>query len=178
MTGAAGATAAGVAGRFVDLQGRGIAGVLIRAEDAEVAGSNLAQTSSDAGGNFLLVGLPATKITLRFDATPANPGFPIWPFTLTLEAGKITPLSDWTLQPPPRDELFKPLIANHSADQIIAGDAGPLGARTRRRHDSGLGWRCQVAHGDRTRRSRQVADRSRAERRDELLPHLLRHARW
>jgi hypothetical protein len=71
-----------VAGRFVDLQGRGIAGIIVRAEDAAAAGSNLALTTSDAGGNFLLTGLPAGKITLRIDATPANPGFPIWPYTL------------------------------------------------------------------------------------------------
>lgn len=123
VVGAAGAT--GVSGRFVDVQGRGIAAIVVRAEDAERAGSNLAQTTSDAGGNFLFVGLPATKITLRIDATPANPGFPIWPYTLTLQAGTITTLSDWTLQPPPRDELFTPLLANQSADQVIANPEMP-----------------------------------------------------
>jgi hypothetical protein len=150
VTGAVGATTAGVAGRFVDPQGRGIAGVIIRAEDAEVAGSNLAQTSSDAGGNFLFLGLPPTKITLRIDATPANPGFPIWPFTLMLEAGKITPLSEWTLQPPPRDETVQTAARQPFGrpDHCQPGDAGPLGAHTGRRHDSGLGWRRQVAHGD------------------------------
>ncbi|WP_374692545.1 PKD domain-containing protein [Accumulibacter sp.] len=123
VVGAAGAT--GVSGRFVDVQGRGIAAIIVRAEDADQPGSNLGQTTSDAGGNFLFVGLPAAKITLRIDATPANPGFPIWPYTLTLQAGKITTLSDWTLQPPPRDELFTPLLANHSVDQVIANPEVP-----------------------------------------------------
>jgi RHS repeat-associated protein len=123
VTGLAGGS--GVTGRFVDLQGRGIAGIIVRAEDAAAGGSNLALTTSDAGGNFLLTGLPAGKITLRIDATPANPGFPIWPYTLTLEAGKITPLSDWVVQPPPRDDLFRPLLANHSDDQFFTNPDTP-----------------------------------------------------
>ena len=123
VVGAAGAT--GVSGRFVDVQGRGIAAIVVRAEEADQPGSNLGQTTSDAGGNFVFVGLPAAKITLRIDATPANPGFPIWPYTLTLQAGKVMTLADWTLQPPPRDELFTPLLANHSVDQVIANPELP-----------------------------------------------------
>lgn len=117
--------ASGVVGRFVDTQGRGIAGIIVRAEDAAAGGTSLALTTSDAGGNFMLAGLPAAKITLRIDATPANPGFPIWPYTLVLEAGKITPLSDWVVQPPPRDDLFRPLIANHSEDQVFTNPDTP-----------------------------------------------------
>jgi len=117
--------ASGVAGRFVDTQGRGIAGIIVRAEDAAAGGTSLALTTSDAGGNFLLAGLPAAKITLRIDATPANPGFPIWPYTLVLDAGKITPLSDWVVQPPPRDDLFRPLIAHHSEDQVFTNPETP-----------------------------------------------------
>jgi hypothetical protein len=117
---------AGVVGRFVDLLGRGIAGIIVRAEDAmAVAASNLALTTSDAGGNFLLTGLPAGRITLRIDATPANPGFRSGPTHSLLEAGKITPLSDWVVQPPPRDDLFKPLIANHSDDQLFSNPDTP-----------------------------------------------------
>lgn len=125
VIGSGSAGASGVVGRFVDLQGRGIAGIIVRAEDPNAAGSNLALTTSDAGGNFVLAGLPAGKITLRIDATPANPGFPIWPFTLVLEAGKITPLSDWVVQPPPRDDLFRPLIANASEDQVFTNPETP-----------------------------------------------------
>jgi RHS repeat-associated protein len=123
VTGLAGG--AGVVGRFVDLLGRGIAGIIVRAEDAMASGTSLALTTSDAAGNFILTGLPAGRITLRIDATPANPGFPIWPYTLVLEAGKITPLSDWVVQPPPRDDLFRPLIANHSEDQLFSNTDTP-----------------------------------------------------
>jgi hypothetical protein len=146
VVGAAGAT--GVSGRFVDVQGRGIAAIIVRAEDADQPGSNLGQTTSDTGGNFVFVGLPAAKITLRIDATPANPGFPIWPYTLTLQAGKITTLSDWTLQPPPRDELFTPLLANHSADQVIASPEVPGLSGKRKRGQARIGHEARYSPPD------------------------------
>lgn len=100
----------GVKGRFVDPQGRPIAGVLVRVE------AN--QTASDAAGNFVLLGLAPGENTLRFDATPAHPLYPIWPYNVNLEAGKVAVLSDWTINPPPPDESFVP-IANAAQEQKI-----------------------------------------------------------
>ena len=108
VQGAAGAT--GVKGRFVTPDGRPIAGVLVRVDAI--------QTATDAAGNFLLTGLPAGAVTLRFDATPANPLYPIWPYTTTLQSGQIAVIADWTLNPPPEDEKFV-AIANATQTQRI-----------------------------------------------------------
>ena len=59
-----------------------------------------------AAGNFLLTGLPAGKVTLRFDATPAYPLYPIWPAIVELESGKLTVLPDWPINLPPADAKF------------------------------------------------------------------------
>jgi RHS repeat-associated protein len=100
----------GVKGRFVTPEGQGIAGVRVNV-DAN-------QTISDAAGNFILTGLPPGKVTLRMDATPAHPLYPIWPAIVELETGKLTVLPDWPINPPPADDKFTP-IANATQDQGI-----------------------------------------------------------
>ncbi len=105
----------GVQGRFVTPEGNGIAGILVR---ADINPQTQPQTVTDAAGNFLLVALPPGAVTLRMDATPANPLYPIWPYTATLAANQITLLPDWTIAPPPPDERFTP-IANATQDQKI-----------------------------------------------------------
>jgi RHS repeat-associated protein len=100
----------GVKGRFVTPEGLGIAGVRVNV-DAN-------QTISDAAGNFLLTGLPAGKVTLRMDATPAHPLYPIWPAIVELETGKLTVLADWPINPPPADDKFT-AISNAVQDQVI-----------------------------------------------------------
>ena len=100
----------GVKGRFVTPEGLGIAGVRVNV-DAN-------QTITDAAGNFLLTGLPAGKVTLRMDATPAHPLYPIWPAIVELESGKLTVLPDWPISPPPADDKFTP-IANTTQNQVI-----------------------------------------------------------
>lgn len=102
--------ATGVKGRFVTPDGRPIAGVLVRVDAL--------QTATDAAGNFLLTGLPAGPVTLRFDATPAHPLYPIWPYSVTLTSGQIVVIADWTINPPPADETFVP-IANAGAAQKV-----------------------------------------------------------
>ena len=101
----------GVKGRFVTPEGQGIAGVRVNV-DAN-------QTISDAAGNFMLTGLPAGKVTLRMDATPAHSLYPIWPAIVELETGKLTVLLDWPINPPPADDKFTP-IANAAQDQVIS----------------------------------------------------------
>ena len=79
---------------------------------------------TDAAGNFTLVGLPAGQLTLRFDATPANPLYPIWPYTTTLAANQVSVLADWTINPPPTDDKFTP-IANAAQEQVITDPRFP-----------------------------------------------------
>jgi RHS repeat-associated protein len=100
----------GVKGRFVTPEGQGIAGVRVNV-DAN-------QTVSDSAGNFLLTGLPAGKVTLRMDATPAHPLYPIWPAIVELESGKLTVLPNWPIVTPPADDKFT-TISNATQDQII-----------------------------------------------------------
>ncbi|MFN0315767.1 MAG: hypothetical protein ACKVQA_12105, partial [Burkholderiales bacterium] len=106
----------GVKGRFITPLGQGIAGVRVS------VGSSVAL--SDAAGNFLLTGLPAGDISLRMDATPANPLYPIWPVKLTLVANQVALLPDWTVNPPPADPKFVP-IANSAQEQVITDPRFP-----------------------------------------------------
>lgn len=89
----------------------GIAGVRVNV-DAN-------QTISDAAGNFMLTGLPAGKVTLRMDATPAHSLYPIWPAIVELETGKLTVLTDWVINPLPTDDKYKPLIQNSPVAQPV-----------------------------------------------------------
>ncbi len=103
----------GVKGRFVTPDNQGIAGIIVRADIASQP-----QTVSDAAGNFLLLGLPAGQVSLKMDATPANPLYPIWPYLATLAANQINLLPDWTISPPPTADKFV-TIANAAQDQVI-----------------------------------------------------------
>ncbi|MGH8741871.1 MAG: IPT/TIG domain-containing protein, partial [Burkholderiales bacterium] len=112
----------GVKGRFVTPQGNGIAGVIVR---ADIAVSPQPQTITNAAGNFQLAGLPAGTITMRFDATPAHPLYPIWPQTITVPANKVLVMEDWVIAPPPPDERFTPIASNSPQDQIITDPRFP-----------------------------------------------------
>lgn len=108
----------GVKGRFVTPTGQGIAGVIVRQD------ITINQTVTDAGGNFTLVGLASGVTTLRFDATPANPLYPIWPYNITLDANQILTMADWIINAPPTDDKFKP-INNAAQEQQITDDRYP-----------------------------------------------------
>ena len=108
----------GVKGRFVTPAGSGIAGVIVRMD----ATTN--QVVTDAAGNFLLTGLASGVTTLRFDATPANALYPIWPYNVTLEAGQLLTMSDWVINPPPADDKFK-AINNATQDQAVTDERYP-----------------------------------------------------
>lgn len=111
----------GVKGRFVTPEGQGIAGVIVR---ADIATNPQPQTVTDAAGNFVLTGLPAAAVTLRFDATPANPLYPIWPYTSTVAANQVSVLSDFTINPPPSDDKFT-TINNATQAQTITDPRYP-----------------------------------------------------
>lgn len=108
----------GVKGRFVTPTGAGIAGIIVRQD------TSTNQVVTDAGGNFTLTGLPSGVTTLRFDATPANSLYPIWPYNVTLAANELLTMADWILQPPPADALFKQ-IDNATQDQQITDERFP-----------------------------------------------------
>jgi len=112
----------GVKGRFVTPQGIGIAGVIVGQQDP--SGQIVTQTTTDAAGNFVLTGLPSGAVTLKFDATPANPLYPIWPYTYTQAANQIINIPDWTINPPPTDDKFKQ-IANTATEQIVTDNRFP-----------------------------------------------------
>ena len=95
-----------------------MAGVIVRLD------TTTQQVVSDAAGNFLLTGLPAGVTTLRFDATPANSLYPIWPYNVTVVAGEVLTAPDWVINPPPADEQFKP-ISNATQDQQITDERYP-----------------------------------------------------
>ena len=82
---------AGVKGRFVTPEGAGIAGVIVR---ADINPTTQLQTTTDASGNFTLTGLPPGLVTLRLDATPANPLYPIWPYTVPITAAQLNVLPE------------------------------------------------------------------------------------
>jgi RHS repeat-associated protein len=111
----------GVKGRFVTPAGQGIAGVIVR---ADISPTSQPQTVTDAAGNFQFVGLPAGQFVLRFDATPANPLYPIWPYLITLPANQISVIADWTINPPPTADKFVP-IANAAQEQVVTDPRFP-----------------------------------------------------
>lgn len=113
------ANVTGVKGRFVTPQGQGIAGIIVRHENST---SN--QVVTDAAGNFLITSLPSGVSTLRFDATPAHALYPIWPYSVTLQAGEVLTLADWTINPPPADDKFVQ-IANAASEQRVADPRYP-----------------------------------------------------
>jgi RHS repeat-associated protein len=112
----------GIKGRFVTPQGAGIAGIIVR---ADIATTPQPQTTTDTAGNFVLTGLPAGKITMRFDATPAHPLYPIWPQTIDIAANKIFVMEDWIISPPPPDERFTAISANSPVTQVITDPRFP-----------------------------------------------------
>lgn len=111
----------GVRGRFITPEGLPIAGVIVR---ADTGAQNSPSTTTDAAGSFELAGLAAGPVTLRFDATPANPLYPIWPFSVDVQANQIVLLKDFVIAPPPVVETFKP-INNAGAEQRISDPRFP-----------------------------------------------------
>jgi RHS repeat-associated protein len=111
----AGSGVTGVGGRFVTPDGRGIAGIIVRADTGQ---ATQPQTVTDAAGNFLLTGLPAGALTLRFDATPAHPLYPIWPYNVVLVQGATLAIPDWVIDPSPSDDKFT-AISNAVHDQTV-----------------------------------------------------------
>jgi len=74
--------------------------------------------TSDAGGNFQLLDVPAGQQMIGIDANVAQPGLPIYGIGVTLVAGQATQLAPFRITPPPPPERFAPL-ANAAADQVI-----------------------------------------------------------
>ncbi|MBL8483267.1 MAG: carboxypeptidase regulatory-like domain-containing protein, partial [Rhodocyclaceae bacterium] len=113
----------GVTGRFIDASGAPIAGIIVRA-DLGLTAQN-PETRTDAAGTFVLTGLPAGSVSLRFDATPAHPLYPIWPQQVALTAGRMLAMEDWVLKPPPPAERFSAIQPNSPAEQVVTDPRFP-----------------------------------------------------
>ncbi|MDP3457038.1 MAG: RHS repeat-associated core domain-containing protein [Methyloversatilis sp.] len=111
----------GVRGRFLTPEGQPIAGVIVR---ADTGGQNSPSTTTDASGAFELAGLNVGATTLRFDATPANPLYPIWPFSVTVERNQMLVLKDFVIAPPPEPATFS-AINNATSNQTITDGRFP-----------------------------------------------------
>lgn len=111
----------GVRGRFITPEGTPIAGVIVR---ADTGGQNSPTVTTDAAGSFELAGLSAGALTLRFDATPANPLYPIWPFSVTVVTDQMILLKDFVISPPPQAQTFTP-INNAAQAQVITDERFP-----------------------------------------------------
>lgn len=111
----------GVRGRFVTPEGQPIAGVIVR---ADTGAQNSPVTATDASGGFELAGLSEGPLTLRFDATPANPLYPIWPFSVQVKANQMVVIKDFVISPPPVVENFN-TINNTVTEQRIRDERFP-----------------------------------------------------
>jgi len=112
--GAPGQTA--VTGRFVLTTGEPLEGVGVTI--------GAARTTSDAAGNFVLLGPPTGRQMLGIDANLARAGLPIYAMDVNVMAGQVTVLTTAWLTRPPPPERFVP-IANATADQVIADPRFP-----------------------------------------------------
>ncbi len=111
----------GVRRRFLTPAGQPIAGVIVR---ADTGGQSSPSTTTDASGAFEMAGLKAGATTLRFDATPANPLYPIWPFSVTIVANQMVVLKDFVISPPPEAQTFS-TINNTVQDQKVTDERFP-----------------------------------------------------
>jgi hypothetical protein len=115
----------GLIGRFVTPEGAGIPGVIVRAEPVGAYGTSLGQTVTDAAGDFELRDLPAGILVLRIDATPADPGYPIFPISATVQDGVMSRFDDWVLRHQPPDERFTPIVPGSPQEQVITDPRFP-----------------------------------------------------
>ncbi|MCB1905459.1 MAG: IPT/TIG domain-containing protein [Gammaproteobacteria bacterium] len=118
-------SATGLIGRFVTPEGAGIPGVIVRAEPVGAYGTSLGQTVTDVAGDFELRDLPAGILVLRIDATPADPGYPIFPVSATVMDGVMSRFDDWVLRHQPPDERFTPIVSGSPQEQVITDPRYP-----------------------------------------------------
>jgi RHS repeat-associated protein len=134
---AASAGISGIKGRFVTPEGAGIGSVRVAYQDGN--GNLVSQVQSDSAGAFTLTDLPAGSVTLRMDATPAHPLYPIWPYTMNNPGNGLVSLPDWVINPPPADDKFV-TINNATQDQAVTDERYPGLAITLPAGVSIIGW--------------------------------------
>jgi RHS repeat-associated protein len=81
-------------------------------------------TSSDAGGNFRLLDVPAGQQMLGVDAHAAQSGLPIYAVDVMLVASQATQLAPFRITPPPPPERFVP-VANAATAQVVTDPRFP-----------------------------------------------------
>jgi RHS repeat-associated protein len=80
--------------------------------------------TSDSGGNFRFLDVPAGVQMLGVDANAAQSGLPIYGVEVAVNAGQATQLAPLRITPPPPPERFTP-IANAGAAQVITDPRFP-----------------------------------------------------
>jgi RHS repeat-associated protein len=112
-------------GQFVLKGGQPMPGVVLKLI-SHVDGSELAETTTDDGGNFVFLDPPAGVLTLSVDTTPFDPSrpYPMYGVDVTLVAGQATVVGPFTVTPPPPPSAFVP-ISNAAQDQVVTNPAVP-----------------------------------------------------
>lgn len=133
-----------IVGQFKLANGPPLVGV--RLQFTSVTGSPLTET--DSGGNFQFLDLPAGTHTMSIDAshaTPVDPSFPIhgplpiYGMDVTVEAGKVTQLTPFSICPPPDPNTLTRLqTAAH--DQVITDPRFPGASFTVPAGTTIMGW--------------------------------------
>jgi len=112
-------------GQFLLSNGPPMPGVILKLI-SHVDGSELAETTTDAGGNFLFLDPPAGVLTLSVNTTPFDPTrpFPIYGIDVTVMAGQATVVGPFKVSEPPPASAFVP-IDNATQDQIVTNPNFP-----------------------------------------------------
>jgi hypothetical protein len=129
-----------LAGQFTFVDGAPIGGIQLT-----LAGLT---TTTDAGGNFLILDPPAGTHMLSIDANAAQAGLPIYAVDVTLVAGQATSLPVFRITPPPPPERFVP-IQNATQDQVVRDPRFPGASITLPAGVTITGWDGEPRHAAR-----------------------------
>jgi RHS repeat-associated protein len=106
-------------GQFLLKGGAPMPGVILKLV-SQVNGSVIAQTDSDASGNFLFLDPPAGVLTMAVDTTPFDPtkAMPMYAIDVTVTAGQANVVGPFKVTLPPPPEAFV-AINNAAQNQIV-----------------------------------------------------------
>jgi hypothetical protein len=106
----------GASGQFTLVDGSPVEGIRLFLDDKTA--------TTDAGGNFLFLGVSAGPQMMGVDANAAREGYPIYAIDVTVVANVVTALGPFRITPPPPAERFVP-ITNAVQDQVVSDPRFP-----------------------------------------------------